>query len=250
MQTHFEGLDFSVNPNDYTYFPDFWDSVFASNTVDISGSTAENPSVYESFLLEPTVHFSTADNSANAITGIKALDVPAGAVAITGDATNGYDIQFNSNFFDSVVFEITTASENYYLEIVRTALQVHDNFGPGMTEPGKVIASLYYDEGQDYRSYEVYATIYNSDGTTMKKAEAVEIDMDNLGNPMPAGTYVWEAGKGLKYSNFAVEVSDDVVGVAFNVVEAGALSGESYGGSYLGSGIGAYYDIETREVVY
>ena len=250
MQTHFEGLDFSVNPNDYTYFPDFWDSVFASNTVDISGSTAENPSVYESFLLEPTVHFSTADNSANAITGIKALDVPAGAVAITGDATNGYDIQFNSNFFDSVVFEITTASENYYLEIVRTALQVHDNFGPGMTEPGKVIASLYYDEGQDYRSYEVYATIYNSDGTTMKKAEAVEIDMDNLGNPMPAGTYVREAGKGLKYSNFAVEVSDDVVGVAFNVVEAGALSGESYGGSYLGSGIGAYYDIETREVVY
>lgn len=247
----FEGLDFSVNPDDYTYFPDFWDSVFASNTVDISGSTAENPAVYESFLLEPTVHFSTAVNSANAITGIKALDVPAGAVAITGDATNGYDIKFNSNFFDSVVFEITTASENYYLEIVRTALQVHDNFGPDMTEPGKVIASLYYDEGQDYRSYEVYATIYNSDGTTtMKKAEAVEIDMDNLGNPMPAGTYVREAGKGLKYSNFAVEVSDDVVGVAFNVVEAGALSGESYGGSYLGSGIGAYYDIETREVVY
>ena len=247
----FEGLDFSVNPDDYTYFPDFWDSVFASNTVDISGSTAENPAVYESFLLEPTVHFSTADNSANAITGIEALDVPAGAVAITGDAANGYDIKFNSNFFDSVVFEITTASENYYLEIVRTALQVHDNFGPDMTEPGKVIASLYYDEGQDYRSYEVYATIYNSDGTTtMKKAEAVEIDMDNLGKPMPAGTYVWEAGKGLKYSNFAVEVSDDVVGVAFNVVEAGALSGESYGGSYLGSGIGAYYDIETREVVY
>lgn len=243
----FEGLDFSVNPDDYTYFPDFWDSVFASNTVDISGSTAENPAVYESFLLEPTVHFSTADNSANAITGIEALDVPAGAVAITGDAANGYDIKFNSNFFDSVVFEITTASENYYLEIVRTALQVHDNFGPGMTEPGKVIASLYYDEGQDYRSYEVYATIYNSDGTTtMKKTEAVEITVDN----MPAGTYTWEAGKGLKYSNFAVEVSDDVVGVAFNVVEAGALSGESYGGSYLGSGIGAYYDIETREVVY
>lgn len=247
----FEGLVFNVNQNDYTYFPDFWNSVLVSDTLDISGSTAENPSVYESFLLEPTVHFSTADNSANAITGIKALDVPAGAVAITGDATNGYDIKFNSNFFDSVVFEIITASENYYLEIVRTALQVHDNFGPGMTEPGKVIASLYYDEGQDYRSYEVYATIYNSDGTTtMKKAEAVEIDMDSMGNIMPPGTYTREAGKGLNYSNFAVEVSTDVVGVAFNVVEAGALSGESYGGSYLGSGIGAYYDIEARKVVY
>lgn len=247
----FEGLDFSVNPNDYTYFPDFWDSVFASNTVDISGSTAENPAVYESFLLEPTVHFSTASNSANAITGIKALDVPAGAVAVTGDSVSGYDIKFNSNFFDSVVFELKTDTQTYYLNVVRTALQVHDNFGPGMTEPGKVIASLYYDEGQDYKSYEVYATIYNSDGTTtMKKAEAVEIDMDNLGNPMPAGTYTWEAGKGLKYSNFAVEVSTDVVGVAFNVVEAGALSGESYGGSYLGSGIGAYYDIEARKVVY
>lgn len=247
----FEGLDFSVNPNDYTYFPDFWDSVFTSNTVDISGSTAENPAVYESFLLEPTVHFSTASNSANAITGIKALDVPAGAVAVTGDSVSGYDIKFNSNFFDSVVFELKTDTQTYYLNVVRTALQVHDNFGPGMTEPGKVIASLYYDEGQDYKSYEVYATIYNSDGTTtMKKAEAVEIDMDNLGNPMPAGTYTREAGKGLNYSNFAVEVSTDVVGVAFNVVEAGALSGESYGGSYLGSGIGAYYDIEARKVVY
>lgn len=246
----FEGLDFSVNPNDYTYFPDFWDSVFASNTVDISGSTAENPAVYESFLLEPTVHFSTASNSANAITGIKALDVPAGAVEITGDSASGYDIKFNSNFFDNVVFEITTASGNYYLKIARVALQVHDNFGPGMTEAGKVTAILYYDENEDYKSYEVYATIYNSDGTTMKKAEAVEIDMDSMGNIMPPGTYTREAGKGLKYSNFAVEVSTDVVGVAFNVVEAGALSGESYGGSYLGSGIGAYYDIETREVVY
>lgn len=247
----FEGLVFNVNPNDYTYFPDFWDSVLVSDTLDISGSTAEKPAVYESFLLEPTVHFSTASNSANAITGIKALDVPAGAVEITGDSASGYDIKFNSNFFDNVVFEITTASGNYYLKIARVALQVHDNFGPGMTEAGKVTAILYYDENEDYKSYEVYATIYNSDGTTtMKKAEAVEIDMDNLGNPMPAGTYTWEAGKGLKYSNFAVEVSTDVVGVAFNVVEAGALSGESYGGSYLGSGIGAYYDIEARKVVY
>ena len=61
---------------------------------------------------------------------------------------------------------------------------------------------------------------------------------------------MFEGGKGLKYSSYEVEISEDVVGVAFNVVKAGALTGETYSGSYIGSGDGVYYDPEKREMIY
>lgn len=248
----FEGLDFNVNEADYTYFPDFWDNILTSNSIDISGTTQAAPAVYEAFMLESTVHFATTHGSANEITGVKALDVPSGAVDIRKvDADGGYDIEFKSNFFDDVVFEITTANGSYYIRVERIALKASDNFGPGMTETPQVTARLYYDKNTDYKNYEVYATIYNSDGTTsLKKAELSPIKTDSLGNPLPDGTYSCDGGKGLKYSNYSVEVPKDAAGVAFNVIGAQALTGDSYGGSYIGSGSGIYYDIAARKVVY
>lgn len=248
----FEGLDFNVNDADYTYFPDFWDNMLTSNSIDISGTTQAAPAVYEAFMLESTVHFAKTHGSANEITGVKALDVPSGAVDIRKvDADGGYDIEFKSNFFDDVVFEITTANGSYYIRVERIALKASDNFGPGMTETPQVTARLYYDKNTDYKNYEVYATIYNSDGTTsLKKAELSPIKTDSLGNPLPDGTYSCDGGKGLKYSNYSVEVPKDAAGVAFNVIGAQALTGDSYGGSYIGSGSGIYYDIAARKVVY
>lgn len=248
----FEGLDFNVNEADYTYFPDFWDNILTSNSIDISGTTQAAPAVYEAFMLESTVHFAKTYGSANEITGVKALDVPGGAVDIRKvDADGGYDIEFKSNFFDNVVFEITTANSSYYIRVERIALKASDNFGPGMTEAPQVTAKLYYDKNTDYKNYEVYATIYNSDGTTsLKKAELSPIKTDSLGNPLPDGTYSCDGGKGLKYSNYSVEVPKDAAGVAFNVIGAQALTGDSYGGSYIGSGSGIYYDIAARKVVY
>ena len=248
----FEGLDFNVNEADYTYFPDFWDNILTSNSIDISGTTQAAPAVYEAFMLESTVHFAKNYGSANEITGVKALGVPSGAVDIRKvDADGGYDIEFKSNFFDNVLFEITTANGSYYIRIERIALKASDNFGPGMTETPQVTARLYYDENTDYKNYEVYATIYNSDGTTsLKKAELSQIKTDSLGNLLPDGTYSYTAGKGLRYSNYSVEVPKDAAGVAFNVIGAQALTGDSYGGSYIGSGSGIYYDIAARKVVY
>lgn len=248
----FEGLDFNVNEADYTYFPDFWDNMLTSNSIDISGTTQAAPAVYEAFMLESTVHFAKTYDSANEITGVKALGVPGGAVDIRKvDADGGYDIEFKSNFFDNVLFEITTANGSYYIRIERIALKASDNFGPGMTETPQVTARLYYDENTDYKNYEVYATIYNSDGTTsLKKAELSQIKTDSFGNPLPDGTYSYTAGKGLRYSNYSVEVPKDAAGVAFNVIGAQALTGDSYGGSYIGSGSGIYYDIAARKVVY
>lgn len=248
----FEGLDFNVNEADYTYFPDFWDNKLTSNSIDISGTTQAAPAVYEAFMLESTVHFAKTYGSANEITGVKALGVPGGAVDIRKvDADGGYDIEFKSNFFDNVLFEITTANGSYYIRVERIALKASDNFGPGMTETPQVTAKLYYDKNTDYKNYEVYATIYNSDGTTsLKKAELSPIKTDSSGNTLPDGTYSYTAGKGLRYSNYSVEVPKDAAGVAFNVIGAQALTGDSYGGSYIGSGSGIYYDIAARKVVY
>lgn len=248
--TTFEGVEFSNDKADYIYFPNFWDPNVFSSTVDISGSTAEHPAVYESFLSEPAIHFGNAANSVNAITGIRALDVPAGAVTISGSGTSGYDIRFGSNFFDNVVFEVTTANETYYLEIVRTALQVHDTMGPGSTD-AEVVAEVYYEENESYDDYDVYATIYYQDGSTsIKKLAVSEIEMDMMGNPLPAGTYELDGGDGLKLANFNVQIDSSVVGVYFNAVKSGALTGNTYGGSYFGSGNGVYYDIESRDVIY
>lgn len=248
----FEGLDFNANEADYTYFPDFWDSMLTSNSLDISGTTQEAPAVYEAFMLESTVHFAATYASVNEITGVKALGVPGGAVEVRKVAADGgYDIEFKSNFFDNVVFEITTAGGSYYIRIERIALKASDNFGPDMTDTPKVTAKLYYDETTDYENYEVYATIYKGDGTTsLKKAELTAIKTDSFGNALPEGTYSYSGGKGLKYSDYSVEVPKDAVGVAFNVVGAQALTGDSYGGSYIGSGSGIYYDIAARKVVY
>ena len=248
--TTFVGVEFSNDKTDYTYFPNFWNPDVFSSTVDISGSTAEDPAVYESFLSEPAIHFGSAENSVNVITGIRALDVPAGAVTISGDGTNGYDIQFGSNFFDNVVFEITTSRETYYLEIVRTALQVHDTMGPGSTD-AEVVAEVYYDENESYDDYDVYATIFYQDGSTrIEKLAVSEIEMDMMGNPLPPGTYELDGGDGLKLANFNVQIDSSVVGVYFNAVKSGAFTGNTYEGSYFGSGSGVYYDIESRDVIY
>lgn len=246
----FEGVAFNQNKNDYTYFPNFWDNAVFTNTVDISGTTEANPAIYEAFILEPTIHFGKADNSANAFTGIRALNVPDGAVTINGDAASGYDIRFGSNFFDNVVFEITTAAGNYYLEIVRTAIQAFDTAGPGEDNP-TIVAEVYYDSAKSYSNYEVYATVHYADGrVSMQKMNASEITYDGLGNPMAPGTYEMEAGTGLKCAHYNIPLSENIVGVDFNAIESGALSGTTYGGSYFGSGKGVYYDIATRRVIY
>ncbi|MGN0317747.1 MAG: hypothetical protein ACI4E1_07395 [Lachnospira sp.] len=248
--TTFEGVAFSQDENDYVYFPKFWDNVFFTNTVDISNSTAEEPAVYEAFLIEPIIHFGKADNSVNEFTGIRALNVPDGAVTITGDATSGYDIEFGSNFFDNVVFEITTANGNYYLEIARTAIQAYDTNGPDVENP-LVVAEVYYNSDESYSDYEVYATIYYKDGSkSIKKTTVSEITDDGFGNTPEPGTYEMEAGKALKCAQYSVPLTDDIEGIDFNAVKSGALSGDSYGGSYFGSDSGVYYDIEKRSIVY
>ena len=244
----FEGVQFSQNSDAYTYFPSFWDSIFYTGMLDISGTTRENPAEYNTFVLEPTIKFSMADNSNSPITSLEALDVPSGAVTITGSGTTGYNIRFASHFFDNVVFRATSANGTYFIKINRAALSIKDNFGPETTNP-QVIADLYYDESESYTDYDVYATIIGVDGTaTLQKAEVI-IGEDEGGNR--ATGYEAAGGKGLKKASFAVSASrDTVASVRFNVTKAGALNSGTYGGTYAGSNDGTEYNIASRRTIY
>lgn len=246
----YEALEFSNDSRDYQYFPSFWDPTFFTNVVDISDT--KGAGYYEAFLTEPTIRFKVNAHSAKNIKGVKALDVTPDAVSVAKSGEY-YEITYSSNYFDNVMFELTAEDDTvYHLQLVRTALQVHDNFGP--EGDNSVTAELYYDADDTYENYEAYATICYTDGTTEFVAvPSSEVKMDIAGNPVAPGIYEIGGGEHLKMACYTVELkknAQEVEGIAFNVVAKGAMTGESYGGSYLGSGTGAFYNIEERRVIY
>lgn len=87
--TKYESISFSADANDYEYFPKWWAENLFTSTVDISNTTKENPAIYESFIEEPNIKFSTGANSTSAITSVTALDVPSSAVSVSGGQVCG-----------------------------------------------------------------------------------------------------------------------------------------------------------------
>ena len=247
----YQGLTFGTKASDYTYFPTWWDQVFFTSTVDISGSSATNPAEYNTYLLEPNIKFTKAPHSDN-ITGVEALNVNPDAVTIT-ESAGEYTIVFNSNYFDNVVFKITTASETYYVKINRIVLDIHDNFAPGVTDK-KLIAFLSYDASKTYTDYEVYATTVYKDGTKqMSKLEPQKIVWNN--DPLSPGEtlindYTAKAGQGLRASCYHVPVNDNVAGVYFTAINKPSATTTVYSGTLAGSGQGSYFNLETRRVEY
>ena len=152
----YEGLTVSV-PDEYAYFPDWWDPAFHQDTFDISGTTKADPFEVEAFVLEPTVSIRSDD-----ITSVRALDVPAKAVSITDEGRGRFDLQFHSHFYDNVVFELTDeAGETYYIQINRISMRV--NRVAGATPYYAV--DLYYADSSSYTNYDVITTIEYKDGT-------------------------------------------------------------------------------------
>ena len=245
--TKFEGISFNNNEDDYTYFPSFWDGVFFNSTVDLADSTIEQPAVYESFISEPKIHFEKAVNSLEDIGSVKALDAPEKAVVVTKNQDGSFDIEFKSNYYDHVTFEIITDNNVYYIMIVRTTMQITDNFGPDMNYNAALVCELYYDINESCEDYEVIATLHNEDGTTEVKKAVLHTEEN--------GEKEFEGGKGLKKAYYDVEIGGSdlskltVVGADFNVVKKSADT-NTFGGAYCGSDYGTYYDIESREVIY
>lgn len=245
----YEAISFGASEDDYQYFPGFWDKTFFSSTVDISGTTKANPAIYEAYLLERTIKLNLGAHSKYNIKSIKALDVNSGAVTIRNTSGNNYEITFNSNYYDKVTFEVTDVANNtYYIKIGRTVMSVEDNFGPNTTNP-KVISQLYYPTNYNYNDFEVFAKVYYDDGTSITK-KATPTIIGWLNGHEYDSYETDDAGKNLKLAAYSVDTDKNVTNVYFTVVYKGALNGDTYGGTFAGSGKGLTYDVEERKIIY
>ncbi|MCR5255911.1 MAG: hypothetical protein K6D96_08255 [Acetatifactor sp.] len=239
--TKFVGIAFKADESEYTYFPDFWDPTFFSNVLDITDTTASNPAMYETSILEPSLIFSTDTRSVDTISAVRAVGIPQKAISVTN--SNGQiSVVLRSNFYSQVLLELEGESgRKYYVKIIRKSMNVMDDMGPGSTD-NHVIAELYYDENKSYSDYDVYCTKYYSDGSTaVVQCEAADIEYALNGDEVPVNTKVIPAGKGLKKSQYMVPMESGVVSYSFNVTNSGAMTGDTFGGSFVGSSKGVTY---------
>lgn len=246
----YQAVSFSDLQDEYTYFPEFWNPIFFSSTVDISGTTESNPAEYDTYLLEPTVKFSKGRFSEE-VTAVEALNVNPDAVEITNNA-GVFTVKFNSNYYDHVVFKVTAGGKDYFLKLNRMVIDVTDNFGPGV-EDTKLRAELYYPTSMNYDDFEVIATVVNRDGTEETSVVSVnKYESEDYQNVIDrtVNDYVLKGGKGLYCSQYSVSVDQDkVAGAYFTVIKKGALKGDNYGGTFAGSGRGTYYDLALRKTI-
>lgn len=262
----YEAITFGTSAEDYEYFPNFWDPTFFTSTVDISETTKDHPAVYKTYLLNSSIKFKTGLHSKSAIKSVKALNVNSGAVDIVkNEETGEFTITFHSNYYDRVVFEAEDEDGGkYYFRPQRIVINAMDNFSPDMKE-AKVNAAFFYPKDYRYSNFDVVATItrYGKKPTTRllspMSLENAEPGMEalGLGEPGPDG-YTSDGGKGLYASVYPVSLGSDIKSgrdalqkiqdIAFTVVNKGALSGNTYGGTFSGSGKGTIYDITTRRI--
>ena len=239
----YQAIEFDTTIDKYTYFPGFLDPVFFSSVFDLSGTTKSEPVKYETYILEPQISLRNDSKSAK-FTSIKALDVNTEAVTIENN-DGEFTIRFNSNYYDSVVFEaIDENGGKYYFQIDRVAGTLEDDARPDH-RPTAVAMEFFYptslnNQELNYTDFEVIATLNKSDGS--KETRIIdtptnyidEMTGENLG-PKRYG------GKNLFVSGYKVDLTDDTVSVNFNTIKKGALTGETFGGAFSGSGDGLTY---------
>lgn len=233
---------------DYTYFPVTWDFNY-NYFIDISGTTAANPAVVTAYLKEPVVKIKVSD-----IISMTPLNVNASAVTVS-KSLEGFDVKFNSNYYDHVTFELKAANgKTYYLMIARTSLTIKDNFGPNVTaDSAKAIAHVMFPAGSaDENTYSVVATVVKQDGTktiSVLKSEPAE-NIYGFGAPDEQARPTIECGKNLTCAQFSVKTGNPraLAGIYFNVIKNG--SSTVYPGTFSGSNQGTYWNAETRKVSY
>lgn len=244
---------------DYTYFPAIWDTAENPEStfnpeIDISGTTASKPARVDTYLGEPTVKI-----KASGIASIRPLNVNSTAVSVTKGDMDYFEIKFNSNYYDHVVFELTgTDSKTYYLMVARVSFSVSNDFYPD--RPHVFAAQVMYPTGTaNGDTYNVIATVVDKNGNkkihTLKGEDFVRSYYDNQ-----AGKEVSEnlgksypCGKNLSCTQFAITVGKiyEIKGVYVNVVKTTTSSvADVYPGTFSGSNLGAFWSSEARKVIY
>ena len=211
------GISNASSPTDLTYYPDFWDMTFHSPERDVSGTSLSNPLIYETCLIEPKITITNDPISAPIDSITVASDILPGAVSITKSG-NSFNIVFNSNFYDKVVFKVTSGGKSYYVCLVRILVN-----GEGC---------LYLAE-DDTADYDVIATVILDNGT--KETCILDcVGEENGGLHMKKKLYEMTSEDEAKIS------SGNLAYVYITAVKSGTTSSE-YKGTLCGSGLGTCY---------
>ncbi len=236
--------------NDLTYVPDFWDALSTPDLYDMSGTTASNPAILRTVLVEPTITLRASDGDANInITSVTPVnDLRSQDATITPKNDGTWSITFHSNYYDHEVFKITTTKGDHYVRIVRQAVVGEVPMGLEQTSYNAT-ATVYYPSSFSCDDFTVTAKIIytNKNPKTVKMEEAESFD-DGLGN-MIQGCEA-EGGKNLKQGHFVYPLGNsisNIEGIYFNVSKK-SNSTTSFGGVFSGSGQGTYYDINSRQI--
>ena len=228
------------------YYPSEWTNAFIKrDQFDISGTTKEKPTGIDTILLEKVVKIKEINVNDFTIKSIKALDVPEDAVSIT-KVDGEWRLEFSSNFYDKVVFEVTDSKGGVsYFQVKRYTI---DAWIPYIDGHPVLNADFYFDNKKSYKDFELTAIIEYKDGTekNVKLEAAFGID-DGLGNITEAYEKDEEhpefgpGGKGLKKSSFQYKLEDGedrlIKRIYLNAEYKGSTD-SVYAGSFAGSGKG------------
>lgn len=227
---------------------------FGVRPVDVTDTSVSDPAILEMPLQETRVVLRAMDVNDFEIESIRALYVPEGAVTIEQAEDGSFVIEFNSNFYDDVLFEIESTTGRFYtLQIVRQTLsevrwehasQWNNNFEG-------IRAEFTFADYTTYEDYELTATLIYGDGTedVQEMTNLGWIDENYGGNLIYTREYDGaQSGKGLKRANYGIALTTeemwDIKGVYINVRYSGGDE-EVYAGTFAGSGKGYY--IENHE---
>jgi len=224
------GLTNATTINDVKYYPEFWNPMFFNPIMDIYGSTFENPAVLETYIEEPFIRLASDDISGKIDKIEVASDINKDAVEIKqNNRDNSYEVTFKSNYYDQVIFKITSGNNIYYLRISRISLMASDDG-----------ACLLLPE-EDEEEYLVIATYILKDGTEISAILESQ-----------AGDY---GGKNLQLRDYFLSESDRAkvnsrknstnppVKAYYTVIRADSTSTQ-YKGTFSGSGKGVTYNVD------
>lgn len=241
------------------YYPQEWNDWFLRReTYDMGGTTRDESLEIDTLLLQRKINLKlqTDLNDYN-VTKIEALDVPENAVLITKKNDGSYDLDFQSNFYDKVVFKVTTDdNKEQFIYINRRTTDPWIR-----TDNGKegIVVETFFDRVKSYNDLDVIARIVNKDGSSkVVHLEAEKGIDDKLGHiiddyevdEQTIGDEHVPKGKGMKRSNFVYAMSKDdlkkVDKIYINVEYKGS-SETTYAGNFAGSGRGDVIDMKYWE---
>ena len=238
--TKYMGIVFGVSRADYDYFLPGWDPLFFSSEFDISGTTKEDPAIYDVYLLENNLKFDLSTRNVSDIASIKPININKNAVTIKEE--NGkYTVTFKSNYYNEVEFEVTDVNgKKYYFQLNRIVLNARDE----ISDNGPILnVEFLYPDTDDISNYELYATYVYKDGTSkVEKIDNNGIYRDANMDGVPVFQKTWNADKGLKGAGYTIKIDKDLKDIYANVVLKGAFDKKAYGGTFAGSGLGLKYD--------